>query len=200
MANSKGKSKINREDKTKTKKYNVKSNKANSNNTKKTKKKHPKLKKAILIILSLFILLILIGAGIIAGIFFSDKFKLTEEELKIKNQNGIIKDINGEQIGTLSGDENRKIVTFEEMPEYLPKAFIAIEDKRFYEHNGVDIKRTAYATIMYIINRGDSESGGGSTITQQLIKNLKNDKADSGAKGIERKIREMARAYNVEKY
>ena len=199
MANSKGKSKINKEDKTKTKKYNVKSNKANSNNSKKTKKKHPKLKKAILIILSLFILLILIGAGIIAGIFFSDKFKLTEEELKIKNQNGIIKDINGEQIGTLSGDENRKIVTFEEMPEYLPKAFIAIEDKRFYEHNGVDIKRTAYATIMYIINRGDSESGGGSTITQQLIKNLKNDKADSGAKGIERKIREMARAYNVEK-
>lgn len=73
------------------------------------------------------------------------------------------------------------------MPEYLPKAFIAIEDKRFYEHKGIDIKRTTYATIMYIINRGDSESGGGSTITQQLIKNIKNDKADSGSKGIERK-------------
>ena len=52
---------------------------------------------------------------------------------------------------------------------------------------------------MYIIHHGDSASGGGSTITQQLIKNIKNDKADSGSKGIERKIREMARAYNVEK-
>ena len=110
-----------------------------------------------------------------------------------------VKAENGEVIGTLSGDENRKIVTFDDMPEYLPKAFIAIEDKRFYEHNGVDIKRTTYATIMYALNRGDSAAGGGSTITQQLVKNLMNDKADEGTKGIERKIREMARAYNVEK-
>ena len=94
------------------------------------------------------ILLCLIGVGIIAGIFFSDKFKLTQEDLTITNMNGAIKDKNGEIIGTLSGDENRKIVTFDDMPAYLPKAFIAIEDKRFYEHSGVDIKRTTYAIIM----------------------------------------------------
>lgn len=181
----------------KTKKYKIKTEK--SKKTKSNKKKHPKLKKAILIIFILGIILCLIGAGIVAGIFFSDKFKLTEEDLKITNINGYIKDKNGEIIGTLSGDENRKIVTFDDMPEYLPKAFIAIEDKRFYEHNGVDIKRTTYATIMYALNRGDSAAGGGSTITQQLVKNLMNDKADEGTKGIERKIREMARAYNVEK-
>lgn len=192
--------KVNNQELEKTKKYKVKSSKKDKKEKNaKTKKKHPKLKKAILIILALMVLAFLILAGIVAGIFFSDKFVLTEEDLKITNMNGVIKDKNGEIIGTLSGDENRKIVTFDDMPEYLPKAFIAIEDKRFYEHNGVDIKRTAYATIMYALNRGDSAAGGGSTITQQLVKNLMNDKADEGSAGIERKIREMARAYNVEK-
>lgn len=194
MKNSKAKKKTNSEELNKTKKYKIKTNKKEKN-----KKKHPKLKKAILIIFVLLVLLVLIGVGIIAGIFFSDKFKLTEEDLTIKNINGTVLDKDGNIIATLSGAENRKIVSTEDMPEYLPKAFIAIEDKRFYEHKGIDIKRTTYATIMYIIHHGDSASGGGSTITQQLIKNIKNDKADSGSKGIERKIREMARAYNVEK-
>lgn len=192
--------KVNDQELEKTKKYKVKSSKKDKKEKNpKTKKKHPKLKKAILIILALMVLAFLILAGIVAGIFFSDKFVLTEEDLKITNMNGVIKDKNGEIIGTLSGDENRKIVTFDDMPTYLPKAFIAIEDKRFYEHNGVDIKRTVYATIMYALNKGDSTAGGGSTITQQLVKNLMNDKADEGSAGIERKIREMARAYNVEK-
>lgn len=201
MGKSKAKKKTNQEEINKTKKYKIKVSKKNKNdnNNKKTKKKHRILKRVILTIFALILLLILIGAGIIAGIFFSDKFKLTEDDLTIKNLNGNVLDKDGNIVATLSGTENRKIVSTEDMPEYLPKAFIAIEDKRFYEHNGIDIKRTAYATIMYIINRGDSESGGGSTITQQLIKNIKNDKADSGSKGIERKIREMARAYNVEK-
>lgn len=181
----------------KTKQYKVNNKKTKKG--KSSKKKHPKLRKAILILFLLGILLCLIGAGIIAGIFFSDKFKLTEEDLKITNMNGAIKDKDGVVIATLSGDENRKIVTFDDMPAYLPNAFIAIEDKRFKEHSGVDIKRTAYATIMYALNKGDSSAGGGSTITQQLVKNLMNDKADEGTKGIERKIREMARAYNVEK-
>ena len=111
-----------------------------------------------------------------------------------------IYDSDENEIQTLSSaGANRTYVTIDQIPKDLQHAFIAIEDKRFYEHKGIDIKRTTYATIMYIINRGDSESGGGSTITQQLIKNIKNDKADSGSKGIERKIREMARAYNVEK-
>lgn len=201
MKKLKAKKKKNNEELNKTKKYKIKASKKNRNNNtnKKKEKRHHILKRIILTILALIILLILIGAGIIAGIFFSDKFKLTEEDLTISNLNGSVLDKDNNVIATLSGKENRKIVSTEDMPEYLPKAFVAIEDKRFYQHNGIDIKRTAYATIMYIINGGDSESGGGSTITQQLIKNLKDDKADSGTKGIERKIREMARAYNVEK-
>ena len=196
--NKKSNKKLNKKEEVK-EKQNKKDNQKESKKNGKKKKKHKILKRIILTIFLLGLLAFLVLAGIIAGIFFSDKFKLTEDDLKITNMNGVILDKNGEQIGVLSGDEKRKIVTFEDMPEYLPKAFIAIEDKRFYEHSGVDIKRTTYATIMYILNRGDSEAGGGSTITQQLVKNLMNDMADEGSAGVERKIREMARAYNVEK-
>lgn len=206
MGKTNGKKKTTNKDMEKTKQYKVeenkkvnKTNKTKQIKNKKVKKKHPKLKKFILTIFGLGILLCLILVGIVAGIFFSDKFKLTEEDLTISNVNGVIKDARGQQIGVISGKENRKIVTLADVPEYLPKAFVAIEDKRFYDHNGIDIKRTAYVTVMYAINRGNSSSGGGSTITQQLIKNLMDDDADKGAAGIERKIREMARAYNVEK-
>lgn len=199
MGKTNGKNKENNNEMEKTKLYKTEPNKKTKTKKVKTKKKHTKLKKFILTVFGLGILLCLILVGIVAGIFFSDKFKLTEEDLTINNVNGVIMDARGQQIGVISGKENRKIVTLADVPEYLPKAFVAIEDKRFYEHSGIDIKRTAYVTVMYAINRGDSSSGGGSTITQQLIKNLMDDKADEGAAGIERKIREMARAYNVEK-
>ena len=138
--------KTNYEDTEKTKKYKTKIHRKSKE--KKAKKKHPKLKKAILIIFVLGILLCLIGIGIIAGIFFSDKFKLTQEDLLIQQINGSVKDKNGEVIATISGKENRKIVSLSDMPALLPKAFVAIEDKRFYEHKGIDIKRTAYVTVM----------------------------------------------------
>ena len=47
----------------------------------------------------------------------------------------------GNVIAELSGDENREIISIGDMSEYLPKAFVAIEDERFYRHNGVDLKK-----------------------------------------------------------
>lgn len=168
---------------------------------KKKKSKHPKLKKVIKILLIIFLLVCIIGAGIIAGVFlglFGDDFKITKEELQLSKMNSVVKDIDGNVIANLAGDENRKIITKAEMPDYLPKAFVSIEDERFYKHHGVDIKRTAAATVTYVVHRGSS-SFGGSTITQQLIKNLTNEKDDSGVKGILRKVKEMSKAYQVEK-
>lgn len=167
---------------------------------KKQKKKHPKLRLAIKIILIIFALLILIGGGIIAGILtglFGDDFKLTEEELKIGNLNTEIYDRNGELIATLNGEEKRKWLDIGDMPDNLVKAFVAIEDERFYEHHGVDISRTASATIKWILSKiGIGEEGhGGSTITQQLIKNLTNENEREWT----RKVKEIARAYNLEK-
>jgi len=172
--------------------------------TKKTKKKHPKLRKFLKICLILFVILAIIGAGAIAGIFlglFGNDLSLSDEDMNtlIKFSNSHVVDQAGSTIAVLTGDENRKIITTAEMTEYLPKAFIAIEDKRFYEHSGVDIKRTAAATVTFIFNRGSS-SFGGSSITQQLIKNITEEKDTSGVAGITRKVKEIARAYEIERY
>ena len=187
----------------KTKQYQIKTAKvSNKKNSKKdadktNKKKHSKLKKFIIICLVLFILMCLIGIGVFAAIFFSDKWTITKEDLEISLQNSIVYDINGKKIAELTGEENRKIITMAEMGDYLPSAFVAIEDERFYSHYGIDIKRTAGAILSYVTNGGKA-SYGGSTITQQLVKNMMNDNADEGLAGVERKIREWSRAYQIE--
>ena len=192
----------------KTQQYEIK--KSHSKSTAKTKnnKKEKKGKKRSIfkgIFITLFVLIVLTclaGAGVFAAIFFSDKWAITKEDL-IANGNTEIFNNNGELIAVLSpneGDGNRKVIPLDQMGRFTPNAYIAIEDKRFYEHSGVDLLRTAKATVSYALHRGSSSGvGGGSTITQQLVKNLMKDKADSGSEGVERKIREMSRAYQIEK-
>lgn len=92
-----------------------------------------------------------------------------------------------------SGGKNRIWVPLEEIPEDLQHAFIAIEDKRFLDHNGVDWKRTFSAFLNMFMHFYDTEQGG-STITQQLVKNLTGDKN----KDAMRKIREIMRARYLE--
>lgn len=169
------------------------SKKSKNENKDGKKKKHSKLKKIILIFFILCVLLCLAGVGVFAAIFFSDKWEISKEDLVIKMQNSSTYDQDGKLLHDLKGEENRKIIPLGEMGEYIPKAYVAIEDERFYEHSGIDIKRTAGAIFTYITHGGKS-SFGGSTITQQLVKNLLEDKDDS----IERKIREWSRAYKVE--
>lgn len=166
-------------------------------NTKK-KNRGKIIRRIVLIMFLIVILMFLIAAGAFAGIFFSDKFAMSKEDLLINNSNTFVYDSEGNLIKELSGDENRKIIKLNEMPDYLKNAFIAIEDERFYDHHGVDIKRTGAATVTYIFNKGRS-SFGGSTITQQLVKNITNEKDDEGTAGIQRKIKEMSRAYQIEK-
>jgi penicillin-binding protein 1A len=68
------------------------------------------------------------------------------------------------------GDGGGAVIALKDLPPYLPKAFIAIEDRRFYFHNGVDLFGIMRAAVANILHRGVSQ--GGSTITQQLAKNL----------------------------
>ena len=77
----------------------------------------------------------------------------------------------------IHGDENRIWIDFDQVPDKLIDAFIAIEDERFYTHSGVDWKRTTKAVINKFFNLGEGVFGG-STITQQVVKNsfLKNEK------------------------
>lgn len=156
--------------------------------------------KFILILIILILIGVIITETLVILYLKSIKSAVTEDLDKLLNginvnyANSIIVDIEGEKLATLNGDEKRQIITIEEMSEYLPKAYVAIEDERFYEHRGVDIKRTAGAIYTYIKNEGSS-SFGGSSITQQLVKNITNDREDS----IDRKVKEWILAYELEK-
>lgn len=181
-----GKNKKEKEDKTK------KVNKKTKNNKK--KKIWPK-------ILLAFVVLIIIGVGICAGLLvgLSTKYAITADDLIINLSNSVVLDTDNEQIAVLSGTENRKILSKNQMGSYLPDAFVAIEDKRFEDHHGVDVLRTTKAMLSFLFNKGESSSvGGGSTITQQLVKNITNEKDASGLDGAIRKVKEMIRAYQVE--
>lgn len=96
-----------------------------------------------------------------------------------------------EEYQTLYDTENRVWVDFDEIPKAMKDAIIAIEDKRFEEHNGVDWIRTGGAVLNLFTGQ---DSYGGSTITQQLIKNVTLDNDVS----LTRKIREIFRALKLE--
>ena len=191
------KGKKNNEELGKTKKYRIKASKKKEGKNEKKKGKK-RLKKILLGLVIFAVVVVAIGIAVVIGILSSDKYKVSRDNLIIKNFNTKVLDTEGNVIATVNGDENRKWVAIEEMPEYLPKMFVALEDERFYSHNGVDLKRTLGATVGFVFGKGSS-SYGGSTITQQLIKNTYKDDDRSGLAGIQRKIREIARAYNVEK-
>lgn len=89
------------------------------------------------------------------------------------------------------GTENRMWVSYDEMPEDLINAFVSIEDKRFFTHPGIDIRRTTGAVLGFLTG---NDSYGGSTITQQLIKNVTGEDDVT----IQRKIQEILRALNLE--
>ena len=110
-------------------------------------------------------------------------------------------DIEGNQTAKLvSTDSNRIPVTIEMVPENLKNAFVAVEDNRFYDHNGIDIKGIIRAGVVGLQNRHFSE--GASTITQQLLKNnVFTDwtSEDSLADKFKRKIQEQYLALELEK-
>lgn len=174
--------------------YLVKGKKKKNNRPKKHRILRKVMKVFFITLLIMFILILIAGGYAGYKIYnIAKDAKISAEDLVVKYENTVIKDMQGNTLGTLNGNENRESIALEEMPEYLPKAFISIEDERFYEHEGVDIKRTLKATYTYIINKGSSPFGG-STITQQLVKNITEEKEDTW----ERKVREMARAYYIE--
>ena len=171
------------------------------NNKMKFKYKHPKLAIALKIFLVIFLILCVIFAGVAIGLIYGvwgDDFKIDISQLTMSENTIIVNASDTVVLAELNGQESRKSITLEEMSPYLPKAFVAIEDERFYEHHGVDFKRTAVAIFSFITHFGKSTAGGGSTITQQLVKNITQDKDSSGIDGVIRKVKEWVKAYQIE--
>ncbi len=95
---------------------------------------------------------------------------------------------------SLHGVEDRVWVDLNDIPKQLQLAFISVEDDSFYTHHGVNWRRTIGAGLNFLVHFRDN-FGGGSTITQQLIKNLTGDNDTS----VKRKLREAMRALELEK-
>lgn len=96
------------------------------------------------------------------------------------------------ELTKLHGEENRTLVDFEDIPDHVWQALVSIEDERFFEHNGVDWKSTARAVLGKLTG---SSTRGGSTITQQVIKNVTGDSEVT----IKRKVTEIFRALRLNK-
>ncbi len=108
-----------------------------------------------------------------------------------------IKDKDGEIIISLDREHRREEISIDKVPVHVMEAFIAVEDLRFYDHSGVDIRGISRAAVSNLRETGNPLQGsqGGSTITQQLVKNT----ILSPERTLMRKMREAWLAYRVER-
>ncbi len=149
---------------------------------------------AVGLCLALFILF-----GAIFGMF-GDMTDLDIEAIINNSSTQIVyldKNGNERPLTTLSAEQNRVWVDYEDIPQEMKDAIVSIEDERFYSHGGFDFRRTAKAFFVFVKNKftGQPTTFGGSTITQQLVKNITQNTDRTAA----RKIQEISRAVNLEK-
>lgn len=153
------------------------------------------------------VICILVGAVVVLGVG-AGMYASISKEIDAMDFEGIAynfssavfaNDENGNsvEVAYLHSDGKREWIESEQIPEIAKEAAISIEDERFFKHSGVDIKRTAGAVIGWVGAKltGKSPSYGGSTITQQVIKNITNEKDRT----VTRKVKEMMRAVAFEK-
>ena len=146
---------------------------------------------AILVILTTSLLFVCIFAFYVKTTLV-DELDISLDDFSL-SESSTVYDVNGAVIATLSGSENRIWVDYEDIPEDLEHALVAIEDKRFYTHKGVDWYRTVGAVFNMFLSM--DSTFGGSTITQQLIKNLTGENEVT----VQRKLVEIFRALEFEK-
>ncbi len=135
------------------------------------------------ILFVLFLAACVYAVGVTAGV------RLDAEKLTLSTACVRLFDADGEQIETAQ----RRNVSIDDLPSYVPNAFVAVEDKRFYTHNGLDYRRICAAFLKNI--KSFSFREGASTISQQLIKNTHL----SSEKTIARKLREIKLTRRLEK-
>ena len=142
--------------------------------------------------------LIVMGFGVLGLVYgvgkaYVDSTPLLEvSQLTRSDRTSYLYDMYGNEITNLTSMEYRDWADFNEIPDILKNAFVSIEDVRFYKHQGVDFKRVFSAALEIL---GNSNSSGGSTITQQLIKN----KVLGSQRTYKRKMQEAYLAIQLEK-
>ena len=120
------------------------------------------------------------GAGVLCSgtMVAAHSFVLVRDSLRTEECNEIklganttVFDPNGRLLSTIAAEQNRQPVNSDQFPQHLIDAVVAIEDKRFYKHKGIDYNRIAGAALSDARSGGTGRQGG-STITMQLMKNL----------------------------
>ena len=161
--------------------------------------------KALIICILLLGIICVIGAAVFAKNIIDNTPAVTADDILPKGYTSYVTDQSGNVLESLSdADSNRIYKTYEEITvnsEYLPHAFVAVEDERFYEHNGIDLQGIIRAGFVGISNGFDFTEGA-STLTQQLIKNnvfpdFVNE--ETFFDRLERKLQEQYLALQIEK-
>lgn len=136
-----------------------------------------------------------VGGGIY-GIIKSTP-EIDPETLKVRTFNSYIFDVEGNVLAELKQEENRVWIDYADIPKDLINCYVALEDKRFFEHEGIDYNRIGAALLSYLKSMIDPSTDiqGGSTIDQQLIKNLTGNQETT----IKRKLQEQWQAIQLEK-
>lgn len=132
----------------------------------------------------IFIFVSLIGFGAYV-VFTAPKFN--EREF-YNSESTIVLDKDEKEIAKL-GAQKRELISYEELPQVFVDAIIATEDSRFFQHNGFDIARFTKATVGQLT--GNSNAGGGSTITMQISKNYLTNNVATGFEGLARKFTDI---------
>lgn len=167
-----------------------------------------KIIKRIALGLLVLIVLFLIAGGITAGVLYYKYYPVYKEyqdeakrviaesdaEMFVKNLSSYIYDDKGELISKLSVDVEADYLDYEEIPKQVVDAFVAVEDRRFWEHPGYDREGILRVCYRYLLTKGE-EKHGASTITQQLARSV----FLSNEVTIERKVREILTAVELEK-
>lgn len=172
--------------------------------SKKNKKKKKKYKPLKIIMISFLILVLFIGiaAGGLALAIIKTAPDLDISTIIAANEASKIFDDKGNYVDSIITDKKRVIIKYEDMPKNLVNAFVSIEDERFFNHKGVDIKRIGGAVFADIKNviKGKSGLQGGSTITQQLMKiTLFETPGKTFEEKLKRKIQELYLAPKLER-
>ncbi len=131
------------------------------------------------------------GLGTVFGILKGTDM-INTEDVTPESYTSLIYDASGAEFDKLHGDENREYIKLSQIPMNLQNAVIAIEDERFYEHNGIDVRGIMRAMVQNV--KEMSFSQGASTLTQQLIKN----EVLTKEKSLVRKIKEQYLAVSLE--
>ncbi|MFG6322068.1 MAG: transglycosylase domain-containing protein [Lachnospiraceae bacterium] len=157
------------------------------------------LKVILVVVLSTGVIGICLGIGAFKGILSSAP-DVDPEAVLPQGFATVVYDAKGNELTKLvAANSNRSYEKMDKIPQYLADAFVAIEDKRFYEHNGIDIQGIIRAAFIVLQERDLSQ--GASTITQQIIKNnvFDNWTNESDIQKIRRKVQEQYLALELEK-